>query len=804
MVMSMVMLNMDGLPVKTESGEPIKMADVLGMILNYLDKLSPQNAENLKWLSKNILSNLDKVTNQVAGFETVMLSEKGAGSEGILGIYHLNLFLKKTIKDSVNIPHLRRMFVNPEDGENFFDRDVSVLLKQLIEKVESELVHSKFVPKSNGEDQGIRKYPERKSPDPKIRLILPKTDGTTGFLDVPLSLVKKLLDRSGYYLDNKFKVSDLERLLLEGTGNVPGELFEIEPEEAANWQSKKAEDSEPPLMAISLASSLSDQESPITALDPQLLLHARVVYDSSSREASELRLEFGHVPIYGAEALSVADQASSSSLEKKSPVDPRTEKQKAQANLSNVSVPEILDSVKPEPKPIDGISGKTLRERSFGKDQDLWELANLMDIFEVDCELEVPQPVMDYLLKNKEYYGGAIGLFTMSGLLTSGQAAFFPVREKSGNLQIAMGLGGERLVKKLRSVLISLRNAKSIEDVTDEQWQAVADFKKWYESEKYTDAFLEEKTRAEAGFGTPTTLARATGPRLRAVVEHIFSGILPSWVALLKGRWQISSLGRLPKGMAKLVEKASFWTAGSKDASVAVGILENQITARFFAKDSVLWTEALFRLMRFHGTVIGPELLKAFKGLENDPKFNDLKISDKTKKQVESWLLDLKGKGVENAICAEITNGDGIARQVNLMDYLRNIGENVKIRNEVLEFARVITVLLNRGFKAHPREERKALFWEDLLKKEFIFLAKQKMTWFLIHSLELALLTEIDSGKISNTTGPDGIPLLRQFHGREDDLRERIDVLDIIKDLVREVKKEEELMATNTRMKKPA
>lgn len=804
MVLSMVMLNKDDLPVKQESGEPIKMADILGMILNYLDKLSPQNAENLKWLSKNILSNLDKVTNQVAGFETVMLSEKGAGSEGILGIYHLNLVLKKVIREGVNIPHLRRMFLVQEEGENFFDRDVSTLLKQLIEKVESEFIHSKFVPKPNGENQNIKKYPERKSLDPKIRLILPRSDGSTGFLDVPLSLVKKFLERSGYYLDNKFKVSDLERLLLEGTGKVPGELFEVEPEDAVNWQSKKAENPEPPLMAISLVSSLSDQENPIAALDPQLLLHARVVYDSSSREASELRLEFGHVPIYGAEALSATDGALSASLEKKSPTNHKTEKQKVEPSLSNVSVSEILDSVKPEPKPIDGISGKSLREKSFGKDRDLWELANLMDIFEVDCEIAVPQPIMDYLLKNKEYYGGAIGLFTMSGLLTSGQAAFFPVRERSGNLQIAMGLGGERLVKKLRSVLISLRNSESIDDITDEQWQAVADFKKWYESENYTDAFLAEKTRAEAGFGTPTTLARATGPRLRAVVEHIFSGILPSWVALLKGRWQISSLGRLPKAMAKLVEKASFWTAGSKDASVAVGILENQVTARFFAKDSVLWTEALFRLMRFHGSVISAELLAAFKGLESDQNLSDLKISDKTKKQVESWLLDLKGKGVENAICAEITNGDGIPRKVNLMDYLRNIGENVKIRNEVLEFARVITILLNRGFKSHPREERRALFWEDLLKKEFIFLAKQKMIWFLIHSLELALLTEIDSGKISETAGLDGIPLARQFHGREDDLRERIDVLDIIKALVKGVKKEEELMATNISIKKPA
>ena len=803
MVVSMVMLNMDGLPVKTENGEPIKMADVLGMILNYLDKLSPQNAENLKWLSKNILSNLDKVTNQVAGFETVMLSEKGAGSEGILGVYHLNLLLKKVTQDGVDMQHFRTLFVAPEEGENFFDRDISTLLKQLIEKVESELVHSKFVPKANGEDQDIRKYPERKVQDPKIRLILPKPDGLAGFLDVPLSLVKKLLDRSGYYLDNRFKVSDLERLLLEGTANVPGELFEVEPDAAETWQSKKIENPEPPLMAISLASSLSDEENPVAALDPQLLLHARVVYDSSSRQASELRLEFGHVPIYGAEALLLADEALASSLEKRSFPNSKTEKSGSKSSLASISVPEILDSVKPEPKPIDGVSGRTLREKSFGKDKDLWELANLMDIFEVDCELEVPQPIIDFLLKNKEYYGGAIGLFTMSGLLTSGQAAFFPVREKSGNLQIAMGLGGERLVKKLRSVLISLRNAKNIDEITDEQWRAVEDFKKWYESEGYTDAFLAEKTRAEAGFGTPTTLARSTGPRLRAVVEQIFSGILPSWVALLKGRWQISSLGRLPKAMAKLVEKASFWTAGSKDASVAVGILENQITARFFAKDSVLWTEALFRLMRFHGSVIGPELRQAFKNLENEQADKDLKLGSKTKEQVREWLADLKGKGAENAVCAEIINGDGIARQVNLMDYLRNIGENVKIRNEVLEFSRVITVLLNRSFKAHAKENGQALFWEDLLRKEFIFLAKQKLTWFLIHSLELALLTEIDAGKISETTGPAGIPIARQFHGREDDLRERIDVLDIIKNLVKGVKKEEELMATNL-SKKPA
>lgn len=801
----MVMLSKDGLPVKQESGEPIKMSDILGMILNYLDKLSPQNAENLKWLSKNILSNLDKVTNQVAGFETVMLSEKGAGSEGILGVYHLNLLLRKAKVEGVDIPHLRRMFIDSNEDESFLDRNISALLKQLIEKVEKEFVHSKFVPKPDGEDQNIRKYPERKSPDPKIRLILPKTDGNVGFLDVPLSVVKKLVDRSGYYLENRFKALDLERLLLEGTANVPGELFELEPESVEAWQSKKNENAEPPLMAISLVSNLNDHENPLVALDPQLLLHARIVYDSVSRQANELRLEFGHVPIYGVESLQATDQVLANSLEVKATLATKLERQMPRPSLANVNIAEILDSVEPVPKPIDGVSGKKLREKSFGKEHDLWELANLMDIFEVDCELEVPQPIMDFLLKNKKYYGGAIGLFTMSGLLTSGQAAFFPVRETSGNLQIAMGLGGERLVKKLRSVLISLRNAKTIDEITDEQWQAVADFKKWYESEGYTEAFLAEKTRAEAGFGTPTTLARATGPRLRAVVEHIFSGILPSWVALLKGRWQISSLGSLPKSLAKLVEKASFWTAGSKDASVAVGILENQITARFFAKDSLLWSESLFRLMRFHGSVIGPELLSAFEKLSVDQENKDLRISSKTKEQVKNWLLNLKNDGgVENAICAEITNGNGEVRQVNLMDYLRNIGENVKIRNEVLEFARVVAILLNRSFKAHPREEGRQLFWEELLKKEFIFLAKQKLTWFLVHSLELALLTEIDAGKIAKITGSHGISLARQFHGREDDLRERIDVLDIVKNLIASIKKEEELMASNVRIKKPA
>lgn len=803
MVVSMVMLNMDGLPVKQENGEPVKMSDILGMILNYLDKLSPQNAENLKWLSKNILSNLDKVTNQVAGFETVMLSEKGAGSEGILGVYHINLLLKKPNKEGIDIPHLRRMFIDDSQDENFLDQNVSSLLRQLVEKVERELIHCKFVPKPNGENQNIRKYPERKSDDPKIRLILPKSNGNVGFLDVPLSVIKKLLDRSSYYLENRFKTSDLERVLLEGTVNITGELFEVEPEAIEDWQNKKTENSEPPLMAISLASDLSDQENPLLVADPQLLLHARIIYDSASRQASELRLEFGHVPIYGAESLELANDSLDKSVEAKPIINSKPEKESKKPTLANVNVSQVLDSIKPEPKPIEGVSGKALREKSFGKDLDLWELANLMDIFEVDCEVEVPQPIMDFLLKNKKYYGGAIGLFTMSGLLTSGQAAFFPVRETSGNLQIAMGLGGERLVKKLRSVLISLRNAKSIDDVSDEQWQAVADFKKWYESEGYTKAFNEEKTRAEAGFGTPTTLARATGPRLRAVVEHIFSGILPSWVALLKGRWQISSLGSMPKAMARLVEKASFWTAGSKDASVAVGILENQITARFFAKDSVLWTEALFRLMRFHGSVIGPELLSAFENLNGDQDEKGLEISDKTRGQVKSWLANLKN-GVENAICAEIINGNGEARQVNLMDYLRNIGENVKVRNEVLEFARVITILLNRSFKTHLREDGQQLFWEDLLKKEFVFLAKQKLTWFLIHSLELALLTEIDSGKISETTGPDGISLTRQFHGREDDLRERIDILDIIKNLIASVRKEEELMAANIRIKKPA
>lgn len=799
MVVSMVMLNKDDLPVKQESGEPIKMSDILGMILNYLDKLSPQNAENLKWLSKNILSNLDKVTNQVAGFETVMLSEKGAGSEGILGVYHLNFALRKTQKSDVSPAHLRDLFVASGEAKPFLDQEVLALLEKLLIEVEERFFHSKFVPKSNGENQGIRKYPERKNPDPLVRLILPKQTEGRGFLDIPFSLLKKLMSRSGFHSMNAFKSSDLEKLFIEGTTNITGELYQVEPADFASWHENKQ--GEPPLLAISLVSSLSEHEEPLAVLDPQLLLHAKIVYDSVSREASELKLEFGHVPIYGVEALDLADQTLDT-LDPRDRMSPSSENKSRPETLSNVSVEKIFDSVQPEEKPIDGVSGRALREKSFGNDRDLWELANLMNIFEVDCEVDVPEPVMDFLLKNSAYFGGAIGLFTMSGLLTSGQAAFFPVREKNGNLQIAMGLGGERLVKKLRSVLIPLRQAKNIDEITEEQWQAISEFKKWYQGEELTQEFSAEKTRAEAGFGTPTTLARATGPRLRAMVESLFSGLLPSWVALLKGRWQISSLGRLPKNIAKLVEKATFWTAGSKDASVAVGILEKQVAARFFAKDSLLWSESLFRLMSFHGSAIRLDLVNSFKALSAKDEFSKLGISQKTQDQVAEWLKNVEGNGVEGAVCAELSNGDGVVRKLNLMEYLRNIGEDVRVRNSVLEFSKVLTILLNRSFRTHPKEEGGALFWESLLKKEFVFLAKQKMVWFLIHSLELALLTKIDAGKLSSVDHQSGIPFSRQMHGREDDLRERIDVLDIIKNLIVLVKKEEELMATN--MKKPA
>jgi hypothetical protein len=713
-------------------------------IINYLSELSGDLHSEIKGFVARFLYFINEYTNSTTGFETIMLSEGVKGPGGLIGVFALDSKFPETDEKTNEKNEKPKYFIDPRIDK--FLQEALKLIQKEYRKVSYPPIDSK---------KHLISYPERKLEDPMVRIII-----DTGFIDLPLTEAIRLSEEQFYTFDNEYQVTGLCKLITEGKNAVPGAVNAAQLHSVAQWNSQSQKMAEPPLIAISLKSSNDRQQHFEWLRDPRLLMHLQIITNHFN-QVKKIHQEFAHVPIYGLEMLH--DLAA-----------------KIFGNLDDVSTEESPAIT------FDTQSARMQDEFApvFPDDNPaLLELAKAIDVFEVDVEMHIPKDILSLLLKNSKMYGKGIGLWTLSALLTSGQAAFFPVNQKNeDNLQIALGLGGSKLLKRLRSLAVNIRDFNDLLHMDQEVWKEIYNFHDWWNEKKLADSLNNEIARAEQGFGTPNALAQATGPRLRRISEKAFGIFFPKLVIMLKSRWQISSLGKNSEKIKNKVESTAFWTAGSENTSTAIGILENIVTGRFFAKDALIWSEAIVRIMRSKREITY-ELLKGLNDTEAK-EWQSLQVDKKTVNEVRNWLTDVTRDGVEKAKSLHL-NGQVLPA----MEYLREIGDSVHTRDKILQFSKVLTVILNKAIKNSPSTN-----FQDTLKNEFIFLAKQKMTWFLIHALELSLIAGAKNGVFAPI---DEIPIDRQFFGADPETHEGSQQLQLIQELMKYIKEEELKIITN-------
>lgn len=659
---------------KNKSGPEISPKQEYERIINYLFQLTGAKPRWLQRVTAHGLVIFEKLTTKtLPPFERVMKHEGEKGSAGPVGNYG---------------------FYFQPIGQTF-EQMCQQLLK--VAKQHKNVKYPIYNPPPLYPNHSVPEYPARKKSEPSCVITLPDNQR----VQIHLSLLETIIRNK----DEKTKLPLLHQALLEGIGTLPKDLQQ---------QIKKSQvdltretDQEPPLLSIALSRNITSDPANTGPKwtwerNPQVFLAITMEEKPGSAKLSGCFAELGHVPIYGIPALKEVIAlltANGADTNEQSSVEPLPQ---VQSKTWTSLFKEGDEVVFPDENPS------------------LLDLAKLMGIFEVDVQIEVPKWMMNWLLANKSRFGGQIGIWTLAGLLTSGQATFFPANRDDGDLQIALGLGGGDLLAQLRPLLQHMRNKKSLGEMDEKDIEQITAFFNYWERNKFQEMLKEEISSTKKGFGTATALAQATGVRLRNVIENIFGVLMPTLLGFLKSRMQISSLGRLDQSIAKKVKSIAFFTAGSKDASVAIGILDRQLTGRFFTKDPLLLAEAMIRI------------LEQRRDLATDAKKHLSQVSNQHKAQLEKWLTATQNDGVQNAK-SFLINGE----KKSAMDFLRSIGNDLRIRREVLAFSHaLITVLLqmaenNKDFK-------------EMLAKEFKFLARQKMTWLIIHAMQLATISKIN------------------------------------------------------------
>ncbi len=651
--------------------EPSKLAEYKRIIV-FLSRLTGAKKDWLKRMTPTVLAAFEKITGDIPPFEMIMKSEGEQGTAGPIGNYGFYF----------------------EPKQQSFEQISAQILAIVREHASAKYPTYRDYPIY---PTPVPEYPQRNREDPSCIIVL--SDGSS--ISIHLSLLEVLI-RSN---DANGKLSLLHQLFLNGINSPPPQLQRtINQSQRALQQETNPE---PPLLSINLQSARDKKPQLSWSRDPRVFMSITMHEDTDGRIVGVFT-EFAHVPIYGQPAL---NQAIATLLAAKSE---STSQQIAEAQTDS-----LVGGVKRWISPL-----KEGDRAAFPDDNpSLHELAQLIDIFEVDIQMEIAPPLMKWLLKNSSQFGGPIGLWTLSGLLTSGQATFFPVGRPNGDLQIALGLGGKELLSKLRPLLQEVRKITTLEQLDETDFFDIFQFFGYWRDEKFQDLLQQEIASANEGFGTPTALAQATGSRLRNVLENTFGILMPELVGLLKSRMQISSLGRLSDDIAQQVNRLTFFTAGSKDASVAIGILDNQVTGRFFAKDPLLFAESMLRILGQRRELAG----EAIKMLDAVPA--------QQKDQIRNWLKAVSAKGLEEAKSFCIDGEDKSA-----MDFLRSIGNDLRIRREVLAFSHALIPLLLQMAKNDNN-------FKEMITKEFKFLAQQKMTWFLIHAMQLATISRVNDGE---------------------------------------------------------
>jgi len=221
-----------------------------------------------------------------------------------------------------------------------------------------------------------------------------------------------------------------------------------------------------------------------------------------------------------------------------------------------------------------------------------------------------------------------------------------------------------------------------------------------------------------------TTVAAVAGVGLRDTVQSLANLVVPALSNFSLGRWMVSSVGRQPNVIDKYFDRLSFYTARSRANAVVIGEIGDISTFQFFARDPIIWAEAIGGIM---GSMLDNDditLLEDFANIvekiKDSKEYSKYGISKNAVIICLNWVKNLTTLYLSDQklirtyhMCKQLTppNLDPIIDRAVLGDirvldnkfvaaglkpYLNSTGEDAELRKEVSDVARVLVLLFHK------------------------------------------------------------------------------------------------------------
>lgn len=593
------------------------------------------------------------------------------------------------------------------------------LIKNALRIGEREFSKGFFIDKSEeGDDIQVSALKIRTMEDPTIRLVYGKK-GKKYFMDLPLSVVKTMLE-DRWVEGNSIVTSNVE-LVLEGKDDEAGGADEPHPIEDWDLVNKKME--EPPFIILSLTHG---NEDPIRIRERGMFSHINIQINEKG-EPQRVRVGFSHAT-YGVEGLKKFA----------TPLIEESLQGSERADMPFALTEPVINSTGYRWSDVSHmLSEKVPVER----DLLMLKFIEKINLAQVATNIELPADVFKFIRNNSKYFGlGPIGIYTLSGLLSTGHGEIFALDTgKPRDLQICLALGGTELRHALKRAIKNISNLDEIKK-----------FWKFWENGRWKEKLTEELKRGKNGHGLVTDLARI-GNRERRSTEPQMQKIVPQLAIFTLSGSMTSSLGPIPPELKNHVKNVRFYTAAGETNREVVGIIGDTITEQFLI-DPVFATECVLELLttdkKSFMQFIKPVLDSAISG-KGCREFN---LKKNSIRKVLNWFKKIERGGDFSRIPFSTLETQGLLGiSVPLGEYLQSAGEDFRTRKKIIDSLRAMVFVINKAFELENNYLQKA--WQDKFMETTKRVAENKISERVMNMIYLATLSNLRKADAANTKG---------------------------------------------------
>jgi len=458
--------------------------------LEYVKKLSPGVGRFANAVTRATLAFSDFLADErILGFDVIRAEKGGPDSKPwwVIGrlkesqIKYLEEFGYYGSRRVMALGENQRMCLGRSAAENLGERPTNLYVKQALKSavdvVKKKYSDWQYIPYPNPNkafEPG--RYPVRKVPQEEalVRLV-----HKNGFVDVPIKDVEGLL-KDVQLKNNSVNWTCLEEFLVEGSTRLitspPYKTHAM-----SEWDITSSLLKEPPLMALSIGNDTTESHTEWRLKDPHILAHINVGVNNKGRLES-INCEFSHAlnGIPGVQELYAGIVEDLFKYESEKPSQFALE-----VSRMNADKPEKEELEKVEGKPVvhmevehfDPEKNEDLERESFSDDPLMYDFAKSVDILQVNCEVEMPSRIAEYIRKSSKFFGGNIVISTLAGLLVSGQATMFTADSKKNGLQVGLGLGGTAFhINLRRAISIFAEGKKNLDRFNSDEIINVKEF----------------------------------------------------------------------------------------------------------------------------------------------------------------------------------------------------------------------------------------------------------------------------------------------------------------------------------------